>query len=107
MPESLPRICTHPGCGKRTPCPDHKPKPYGTHRLTRQQRGYTNRWLKLRRWYLARHPVCESCGRLAKQVHHKRPHKGDPALIYDVANLESLCVPCHQDRTAEERRARR
>jgi 5-methylcytosine-specific restriction endonuclease McrA len=31
----------------------------------------------------------------ARVVDHIVPHKGDPALLYDMDNLQSLCFTCH------------
>jgi 5-methylcytosine-specific restriction protein A len=64
------------------------------------QRGYGARWRKLREWQLSREPLCRRClevgqTRAANTVHHRKAHKGDPALLYDPENLESLCKPCH------------
>ena len=64
---------------------------------------YGRRWQVLRRWYLARHPICEceeGCGRAAEVVDHKMPHNGNPALLYDVANLRALTKSCHDRKTA-------
>jgi 5-methylcytosine-specific restriction protein A len=36
-------------------------------------------------------------------VDHKTPHKGDPALMWDEANWQALCKPCHdRDKQAIE-----
>jgi 5-methylcytosine-specific restriction endonuclease McrA len=59
-------------------------------------------WLKLSRLQRQREPLCERCaaaGRLAfaELVHHKIPITEETRhLMYDVANLESLCRPCHE-----------
>jgi hypothetical protein len=50
--------------------------------------------------HLSRHPLCTMCierGRTtpATVVDHVEPHHGDPDLLYDPANLQSLCAPCH------------
>lgn len=83
------------------------------------------RWYKRARWHkglrpaqLAREPICRQCkalGRVndgsltgdgARQTDPKRrrlvvdhivPHRGDPALFWDPANLQTLC-PDHHDR---------
>jgi hypothetical protein len=62
---------------------------------------YNNtRWRKLRAWQLAHYPLCALChrsGRItpATVVDHIVPHNGDPALMWDVENLQSLCASCH------------
>lgn len=43
---------------------------------------------------------CERCGKLAVEVHHKKPIQTDKGwilrLVYD--NLEALCLDCHNYR---------
>ena len=43
--------------------------------------------------------VCERCGGLARIVHHRRyitpQNIHDPAIALDWANLEALCIDCH------------
>lgn len=62
----------------------------------------TARWKRLRIAQLNDEPLCERC-RLSETiepatvVHHRKAHKGDPALFFDIGNLESLCKP-HHDR---------
>lgn len=65
-------------------------------------RGYGGRWQRERLRYLAEHPLCRMCeeqGRVteAKVVDHIIPHKGDPVLMWDQTNWQSLCKP-HHDR---------
>jgi 5-methylcytosine-specific restriction protein A len=33
---------------------------------------------------------------------HIVPHRGDPALLWDPANLQALCARCHNRKTALE-----
>ena len=54
----------------------------------------------MRRSKLAANPLCESCEAQgltvsAEHVHHKLPRKQRPDLALSYANLESLCVACH------------
>ena len=64
-------------------------------------RTYGHRWRKLRAAYLAGHPLCEcGCGYAATVVDHKRPHLGDPALLYAWDNLQAMTKPCHDRKTA-------
>lgn len=59
------------------------------------------RWRQVRASVLLASPLC-SCAdcrrtgaaRVASVVHHVRPHGGDPALFYDVANLQALNKSC-------------
>ena len=78
---------------------------YRTDRGTTADRGYDHRWQKLRRWYLSRHPLCESCEARgltvqADDVDHIIPFKGrsDP-LRLDRTNLRALCRRCHNAKT--------
>lgn len=72
------------------------------------ERGYDAAWERLRIWQLHREPTCRICrgeGRLtgATVVDHIIPFKGrgDP-LRLDPANLQSLCKPCHDAKTARD-----
>jgi 5-methylcytosine-specific restriction protein A len=60
----------------------------------------TEPWPSTRLAKLAQDPLCEPClaeGRVtaAQQVHHKIDWRVRPDLAYDLANLESVCIPCH------------
>lgn len=60
----------------------------------------TARWAALRAGQLLSQPLCERCGErnmvvAATVVHHREPHKGDPALFFDAGNLASSCKRCH------------
>lgn len=79
-------------------------------RMSRSRRGYDRAWMRLRRNYLAKQPLCHDCrakGRTtaAEEVHHIRGFRGtkDPQRL-DVTNLMALCKPCHSRRTAMEMR---
>jgi 5-methylcytosine-specific restriction protein A len=48
------------------------------------------------RAFLDEHIFCARCHGFAELAHHKVPHEGDPALFYDVNNLEPLCRSCHE-----------
>ena len=76
-----------------------------THAQGSTQRGCDKAWQRLRAWHLRREPLCVKCKeqgtiKEAKQVDHIRPFRGrnDP-LRLDLANLQSLCVLCHQRKT--------
>lgn len=66
------------------------------------------RWKRLREYQLACSPLCAYCLRQdivteADVVDHITPHKGDEALFFDPANLQSLCKRCHDsDKALEE-----
>jgi len=51
------------------------------------------------------HPLCVACeGKgmvtAANEVDHIVPHRGDQALMWDEANWQALCKPCHSAKTA-------
>ena len=57
-------------------------------------------WRDTQAAYMAsQHNVCERCGGLARIVHHKRhinpENINDPAVTLDWANLEAVCLDCH------------
>lgn len=67
---------------------------------------HTSRWLRLRRWKLSQHPLCQRCeelGRLrpATEVHHATPvERGltraeKESLMFSPSNLVALCHDCH------------
>ena len=67
-------------------------------------RGYTKRWQRLRRWYLARHPLCEDPFGLhgsrkvpGEHVDHIVPlARGG---TNEESNLQTLCAACHSRKT--------
>lgn len=74
---------------------------------SRHQRGYGTAWDKLRKAILTRDKhLCQAClakGRPtpARHVDHIVPKaKGGTD---DEANLQSLCVPCHDEKTARDK----
>jgi 5-methylcytosine-specific restriction protein A len=55
--------------------------------------------------FIATHPLCVEClkeGRTeaAVVVDHIVPHRGDPKLLRDWSNLQSLCRRHHNEKTA-------
>lgn len=85
---------------------------------TTTERGYGWRWQKFRKAWLAKHPLCGdrlngssnehslcvATGRTvaANIVDHIVPFRGDEGLQFDEGNLQSLCKPCHDRKTAME-----
>lgn len=95
-------------------CEEHAPqRERETHRDVRQRRDpavrhvySTKRWRILRRRKLTANPICEACGEvLATEVDHVKPIE-DGGRPYSLANLSSLCSPCHGRKTNAEVRAR-
>ena len=67
----------------------------------------TQRWQRLRRFKLQRHPLCEACLQLghivpAVAVDHRTPINagGDP--YPEIDKLASLCEPCHNCKSRSE-----
>lgn len=70
-------------------------------------RGYGSRWQRVRRGFLAAHPLCAACAaegavREATVVDHIEPHKGDQGLFWDRSNWQPLCKTHHDRKTARE-----
>ena len=121
MPRSAPTPCRYPGCAAvlATPgfCPQHQAS---THRdYGRARRGFdaevgfdqSKAWRVLRAAVLRDGPLCVACqakGRLvaATVVDHVVPLK-DGGARFDRANLQPLCVSCHNRKTARETAGRR
>ena len=91
------------------PCPAHsrklfdgpKRKEYEQHRGSAAGRGYGPHWRKLRKAYLATHPICAICQHLvAVELDHIEPHRGDIQKFLDYSNLQGLCKRCHSQKTA-------
>lgn len=94
------RQCSKSGCpllakvGSR--CEDHakvQREEQDEWRESSWDRGYDNRWQKVRKMKLAASPVCERCGTSAALVHHKDRDSGNSL----ADNLESLCFFCHKE----------
>jgi 5-methylcytosine-specific restriction enzyme A len=90
--------------------PTHKPTPFVRPQPARQKtaaRGYDSRWRAARLAFLRDHPLCENCKgagdiKGATVVDHRIPHRGDPALFWDMGNWQPLCLRCHNKKTACE-----
>lgn len=111
MPKRAKRPCSFPGCAQLVSvgdgglCEAHRKaqdKKYKRERTDKdEQLLYTSaQWRKLRKMQLHRHPLCERCesqGRVtpATLVHHRTEVKAGGER-FDMQNLASLCVPCHE-----------
>jgi 5-methylcytosine-specific restriction enzyme A len=111
MPESPQLPCRAPGCRTVGPCPQHDIQ---RGRLERERKPSWSGWYHIARWrnpvwglrarVLAASPLCVVCratGRIvaATEVDHVQPHRGDPALFWNIANCQGLCWTCHQNKT--------
>lgn len=123
---ALRRVCAHPGCAQAIPfgerwCERHREA--GLARQAEQERARqraapvsefkreasrlygTAAWQKMRLAQLAREPLCKACtarGHIvpATVVDHVRRHGNDVNRFFDANNLQSLCKPCHDHKTA-------
>jgi 5-methylcytosine-specific restriction enzyme A len=121
MPRSAPTPCRYPGCAATVLqsgyCPAHQPlihRDYGRARRSFDaELGFyqSRQWRELRAAYLREHPLCVACAArsvvvAARVVDHVQPIKEGGAR-FDCNNLQSLCVPCHNRKTARETTGRR
>lgn len=116
LPIRPPRICRAPGCSALTgadpycaACRSRRNRERAARRPSRHEAGYDSRWVRARRGYLAKHPLCRHCeadgiSEPATVVDHVVPHKGDRRLFWDVSNWQPLCKRHHDRKTAEESR---
>jgi 5-methylcytosine-specific restriction protein A len=73
-------------------------------------RGYTYRWQKASKRFLAEHPLCQcpECDegrrriRASTVVDHHEPHRGDPEKFWDQSNWRAMAKLCHDAKTARE-----
>lgn len=68
--------------------------------MTQKQFYHSKTWRRLSRAFLlSRNYICERCGKPAEIAHHKRyitpENLTDPAITLNPANLEALCLDCH------------
>jgi 5-methylcytosine-specific restriction protein A len=63
----------------------------------------TQAWKVLRRQVLlesAHRCATQGCAAKASVVDHIRPHRGESDLFFDRDNLQAMCKPCHDRKTA-------
>lgn len=111
------RCCLQPGCPELVPrgrCATHA-RVFERQRPSAADRGYGPRWAKVSKAFRAQFPLCgmrpdgvppvmsecHSTGQItaAYAVDHVVPHRGDPALMWDWKNLQSVCRECHAKKT--------
>jgi 5-methylcytosine-specific restriction protein A len=102
------RFCLRPGCPRRVItgyCSDHAPSREALRPNPTARSWYRSpRWRALRGAVLRARPVCpgfqrSDCGRPTTDVDHRVPHRGDPALFWNLANLDAYCHSCHATKT--------
>jgi 5-methylcytosine-specific restriction protein A len=101
-------ICTYPGCHRKTSggrCSDHKENP--RKEQSTDQLYQSNAWKKISKRKRQYDPFCEKCLERdivvdARITDHIVPLKEGGALL-DWNNLQSLCMTCHNQKTANER----
>lgn len=110
MPSSSPKPCSRPGCCgivvSKDLCEDHLPT-YRRFEVREKTatRGYDNEWRVLSEWKRNVDPICERCERMpADCVDHIIPIAIRPELRLARRNLQSLCNPCHAEKTSEDRK---
>ena len=121
MPRSAPTPCRHPACAlvldKPGYCDQHRAQAHRDY--GRARRGFdaelgfyqSVRWREVRAAFLRQHPVCGACEQLGRVVpavvaDHVTPLK-DGGARFDTANLQALCISCHNRKTARETAGRR
>ena len=106
MPNAPRRFCATAGCSNRVTfghCPEHADTIRRRHVYANTDTIlYGRRWRVARAAYLGAHPYCASCGRLANEVDHVTPHRGDRDLFWDESNWQALCRRCHSRKTRDE-----
>lgn len=118
MPQRSKRPCRYPGCVELVRdgsyCEKHQKQTdaqYDQRRGSAASRGYGARWRKLRKMFLASHPLCgDPFGHHAEEnrlvpateVDHIKPKQQGGTDRWE--NLQALCKPCHSLKTAGEGR---
>ena len=113
MPRKPDKPCSYPGCPNLVPagqsfCSEHmkqmnqRYERFGRDPETKKR--YGRQWERIRRRYIAAHPLCEECQRhgryvKAEHVHHVRPLS--EGGTHDEDNLMALCRKCHSKIHAE------
>lgn len=110
------RTCAAYGCGNAVSkgyCDNHKPAQEAKNKQRLKKRWsssekniYNNRnWRSIRANQLALEPLCNKCLGPANVVDHIIPVNSGGAFD-EPSNLQSLCAPCHNRKTGNERVSR-
>ncbi len=99
------RLCSTPGCTREATtghrCREHERERNRRHRSEHKSIYNTRKWTFTRRRVLFERPLCERCGGIATDVHHRDGYD-DP---YHLDGLEPLCHSCHYRVTRAEQLA--
>lgn len=119
VPMAPRRPCLTPGCrgwaepgsGYCVACRSQVNRMYNKERPGYAALYRTSRWRDAARRWLRSHPLCAECERQGRVtagriVDHIVPHRGDMSLFWNQENWQTLCQPCHNRKTATERRDR-
>jgi 5-methylcytosine-specific restriction protein A len=109
MANKIARVCWFPLCG-RINCTVHGTRPVRARQMRKQQssaqQGYGYHWQQIRARFLANHPTCESCGRIATVADHVPTRKELVRQGVDNPDdekfLHALCASCHARKTVKE-----
>ena len=105
MPSQSLKACSFPYCdqlvsGGSYRCVEHQVIKSDMYRGNAGDRGYDSDWQTYRKWFIARHPVCNDCQIVpTKEVHHIKKLRDYPELRLVEENCMGLCRACHQART--------
>ena len=69
-----------------------------------EKRYNSTQWRKYRRAFLAEHPLCVQCGKIAEVVDHIKPVRlgGD---FWQPLNHQAMCHSCHNSKSGRESHA--
>ena len=99
-------LCSTPGCTEEATsghrCRKHERERNRRHRSEHKSIYNTRKWKFTRRRVLFERPLCERCGGIATDVHHREGYD-DP---YNLDGLEPLCHSCHSKVTRAEQLGR-
>lgn len=101
--------CRFPGCPELVPdqgkawCSFHSPQLDKMWNRAGKKLYGTKRWRIRSRHFLALHPICLGCGRLAETVDHVLPYESEDVLsFWSESNWQPLCLVCHSRKTRQD-----
>ena len=63
----------------------------------------TREWRELRKQVLAEEPTCRFCGAPASHADHLQHGPDWRQHFFDRSNLQALCAPCHNAKSAKDK----